>query len=117
MDQAEKTGVELGNFSVSLSVADIHKSVAFYSAFGFEQIAGNIEQNWIILKNGDAKIGLFQNMFQGNMMNFNPADGRAVEVAIKAAGHAIETETTGEDGPCHFTLKDPDGNQILVDQH
>lgn len=117
MDQAEKARVDLGNFSISLNVADIHKSLAFYSAFGFERIAGNIEQNWIILKNGDAKIGLFQGMFENNMMTFNPKDARSVEAGIKAAGYEIESPTTGEDGPCHFSLTDPDGNRILVDQH
>lgn len=109
--------MKLGTFSVSLNVQDIHRSLAFYRMLGFEPIAGNIDHNWIILKNGEAKIGLFQGMFEGNLMTFNPEDARAIERAVKSAGYAIETASEGTQGPAHFTMKDPDGNVILVDQH
>ena len=109
--------MELGQFSVSLAVKDLTKSRAFYETLGFSQVAGEPEKKWIILKNGDAVIGLFEGMFDTNLMTFNPRDARAIERAIEAAGYAIEKRTEGTDGPAHFTLKDPDGNPILVDQH
>lgn len=109
--------MNLGNFSISLTVKDLDTSRAFYESFGFEMIAGEPEQNWIILKNGDAKIGLFHGMFDENIITFNPMDARGVEKIIKEAGYKLETECTGEDGPTSFIVKDPDGNTILVDQH
>jgi len=109
--------MDLGNFSVSLAVADLDASMAFYKVFGFEQIAGEPAQNWIILGNGDAKIGLFKGMFNENLLTFNPPDARAVRSAVKAADIALENETDPGEGPNHFVVKDPDGNTILVDQH
>lgn len=109
--------MELGRFSVSLAVADLSTSRAFYEALGFEQVAGEPEHNWIILQNGEAKIGLFQDMFEHNILTFNPSDARAVEEAIVAAGYTVDKPTEPGDGPTHVTLKDPDGNQILIDQH
>ncbi len=109
--------MDLGNFSVSLSVKDIGKSRAFYEALGFEEIAGNIDHKWLILKNGDGKIGLFEGMFEENLMTFNPLDVRAVEAKLKEAGITLDKETEGTEGPTHLSLKDPDGNQILMDQH
>ena len=109
--------MELGRFSVSLAVDDLPKSRAYYAALGFKQVAGEPEHNWIILQNGDAKIGLFQGMFEQNILTFNPTDVRAIEKAIVAAGYAVDKPTEPGDGPAHVTLKDPDGNQILIDQH
>ena len=109
--------MELGNFSVSLAVKDLQKSMTFYTMLGFEQIAGEAAQNWIILKNGDAKIGLFHGMFEENLMTFNPMDARAIQRAVKDAGYAVEREAEDGEGPAHFVMKDPDGNTILVDQH
>ena len=109
--------MDLGNFSVSLSVKDLATSRKFYETFGFEMIAGKPEENWIILKNGEAKVGLFQGMFEGNLMTFNPSDARGMESTIKEAGYKLESETSGESGPTSFMLKDPDDNMILVDQH
>lgn len=109
--------MNLGNFSISLSVRDLGTSRKFYETFGFEMIAGEPEDNWVILKNGDAKIGLFQGMFEGNLVTFNPADARAIQSILKAAGYPVETECIGESGPTSFIIKDPDGNTILVDQH
>ncbi len=109
--------MELGHFSVSLAVKDLATSRAFYETLGFEKIDGNADQGWLILKNGDAKVGLFQGMFEENLMTFNPSDARAVEKALVDAGHMPEKATEGESGPTHFVIKDPDGNTILVDQH
>lgn len=109
--------MDLGRFSVSLAVEDLARSRAFYEALGFEQVAGVPEQNWIILQNGDAKIGLFQGMFEENILTFNPSDARAIQKVVTAAGYALEKATEDGEGPTHFVLKDPDGNVILVDQH
>ena len=109
--------MELGRFSVSLSVKDLATSRAFYEALGFAQVFGEPEKGWIILQNGEAKIGLFHGMFEGNLMTFNPTDARAIEAAMREKGYAPEKPTEGDEGPCHFLLKDPDGNVVLVDQH
>ena len=122
--------VELGNFSVSLSVKDIKASKAFYEKLDFKQVAGKLEQNWVVLQNGTTKIGLFQGMFEKNSLTFNPGwtpmketledfqDVRELQRTLKARGIKLKTEadeTTS--GPASFTLDDPDGNPILVDQH
>lgn len=110
--------MELGTFSVSLAVKDIKASRAFYEAFGFSEIAGNEAENWLILKNGDAKIGLFQGMFENNILTFNPTDVRGVQAGLKAKGIPLLTEADPTTtGPAHATLQDPDGNAILLDQH
>jgi len=122
--------VELGTFSVSLAVKDIGASKAFYEQLGFEVFGGDISQNWLILKNGDAVIGLFQGMFEKNLLTFNPGwdssaheletftDARELKKALKARGVDVTDETgDSERGPASFLLVDPDGNQILVDQH
>ena len=109
--------MDLGQFSVSLSVKDLQKSMTFYKMLGFEQVAGEPEQNWIILKNGDAHVGLFHGMFEENMMTFNPKDARTIQGSVKEAGYALEKEAEDGEGPAHFVMKDPDGNRILVDQH
>lgn len=109
--------MNLGTFSISLAVKDIKASRAFYEHFGFTIIGGDEAQNWLVLKNGDAKIGLFQGMFENNIITFNPLDVRAIQKELKAKGvkltlEADETTT----GPAHATLTDPDGNAILLDQ-
>jgi len=109
--------MELGTFSVSLAVKDLEKSLKFYQTLGFEQIAGEQAENWVILKNGQAHIGLFHGMFEGNLMTFNPTDARAIQSGVREAGYPIEREAEEGSGPAHFTMKDPDGNMILVDQH
>lgn len=122
--------MELGAFSVSLSVKDIEASRKFYEKLGFRSLGGDQSQNWLILKNGDTVIGLFQGMFEGNMLTFNPGwnqqaeavgpftDVREIQRELKAQGidfiqEADETTT----GPAHFVIVDPDGNTILIDQH
>lgn len=122
--------MELGNFSVSLAVKDIKASKAFYDKLDFKVVAGNLDQNWIVLQNGSARIGLFQGMFDKNIMTFNPGwtadkqtlpdfmDVRELQRSLKARGLALATEADeATDGPAHFTLTDPDGNTLLVDQH
>lgn len=122
--------MELGAFSVSLSVKDIAASRAFYEKIGFTIFGGNEEQRWLILKNGSAVIGLFQGMFEGNVLTFNPGwdsdtntlprfdDVREIQRRLESQGVAL-THRTDETatGPAHITLVDPDGNPILIDQH
>lgn len=122
--------MQLGNFSVSLAVKDIAASRAFYEKLGFAVWGGNQEQNWLILKNGSTVIGLFQGMFKDNILTFNPGwDGDAKELPtftdvrelqrqLKAQGVALASEADeATSGPASFMLADPDGNQILIDQH
>ena len=122
--------MELGAFSVSLSVKDIEESKVFYQKIGFEKTGGEQSQNWLILRNGDHTIGLFQGMFEGNIMTFNPGwdkncktlesytDVRELLKEFEAQGvNIIQKSITGEVGPASFSIKDPDGNSILIDQH
>ncbi|MCC5801559.1 VOC family protein [Rossellomorea vietnamensis] len=122
--------MKLGAFSVSLSVKDIHLSKSFYENLGFEVMGGNIDQNWLIMKNESCIIGLFQGMFDKNILTFNPGwdqnaenlesftDVRDLQKNLKAKGISMlsEADETSE-GPASFTIEDPDGNTILVDQH
>ena len=122
--------MELGAFSVSLAVKDIQASKAFYEKLGFEVTGGDITQNWLVLRNGTSTIGLFQGMFESNILTFNPGwgaqrnalegfdDVRAIQAQLKTAGVDLITEADPTStGPAHITLADPDGNTILVDQH
>jgi lactoylglutathione lyase len=110
--------MNLGIFSISLTVKDIKASREFYEKLGFKKIHGDETQNWLILESGEAKIGLFQGMFERNLMTFNPTDARAIQKHLKAQGivPTLETDESGT-GPTHFTLVDPDGNPMLFDQH
>ena len=108
--------MDLGIFSVSLAVEDLEKSRLFYEALGFEVMGGEARQDWLILNNGDAKIGLFKGMFDTNILTFNPPDVRAVQTALKEQGIAFEREAAEGEGPGHAVLKDPDGNTLLLDQ-
>ena len=121
--------MSLGAFSVSLTVKDLSASLAFYEKLGFEIIGGDEKMNYFILKNGNAVIGLFQGMFENNMITFNPGfdesgntlsnfkDVRKIQRDLKSANVVLETEVETASGPGNFMVKDPDGNQILVDQH
>ena len=122
--------MELGAFSISLAVKDIAKSKAFYELLGFTQFHGDQAQGWLIMANGSTKIGLFQGMFEGNIMTFNPGwdqnaqpvegftDVRAIQAKLKNAGVALMTEADSTTtGPASAMLQDPDGNTILLDQH
>ena len=122
--------MQLGVFSVSLTVKDIRVSKSFYEKLGFKQVAGDIKQNWLILQNGTTTIGLFQGMFEKNIMTFNPGwdkdqntlkdfeDVRDLQAALIERGITPSTkaDATG-DGPASFMISDPDGNPILFDQH
>lgn len=127
---AHKGTLQLGNFSVSLTVKDLAKSRAFYEALGFEQAGGEAKQGWIVLQNGECKIGLFQGMFERNMLTFNPGWNSAKETLaeftdVRELQEILEgrglTPTTRADplstGPAFFMLEDPDGNPVLFDQH
>jgi catechol 2,3-dioxygenase-like lactoylglutathione lyase family enzyme len=122
--------MELGNFSVSLAVKDIEASRQFYQKLGFEVFGGDQSQHWLILKNGDRVIGLFQGMFERNMLTFNPGwdadarrldaftDVRELQRRLKAQGVPLVSEADeGTTGPASFLVVDPDGNPILFDQH
>lgn len=122
--------MELGSFSVSLAVKDIAASRAFYEALGFSVFGGNQEQNWLIMKNGTTLIGLFQGMFDRNLLTFNPGwdadarpvpgfmDVRTIQERLKASGLELKEEADpSTTGPAYITLIDPDGNPILIDQH
>ena len=111
--------MELGQFSVSLAVKDIAKSKAFYETMGFSALeaCGSIEDKWLILKNDSVVIGIFQDMFEDNILTFNPTDARAIEAHLKDNKIDIDTATKEESGPTNFVLKDPDGNVIMFDQH
>lgn len=122
--------MNVGAFSISLAVKDLDKSRAFYEKIGFKQFAGNPEHNYLIMKNGEHLIGLFQGMFDKNILTFNPGwnqsaenlpsftDIRVLYKELRNMGVATEgelDETTS--GPASFFIRDPDGNQILFDQH
>jgi catechol 2,3-dioxygenase-like lactoylglutathione lyase family enzyme len=122
--------MELGAFSISLAVKDIEASKAFYEKLGFQIFGGDLTQNWLILKNGEHIIGLFQGMFEKNMLTFNPGwdqdaekvesftDVRELQRQLKAQGVEFVSEADeNTTGPSHFMIMDPDGNPILVDQH
>ena len=119
---------DLGQFSVSLAVQDLAVSQAFYARLGFEAAGGG--DGWMMMRHGDAMIGLFQGMFEGNLLTFNPADVRAIQRSLAAQGIEAELQhelppsqdptkglpATEDEGPAHLVLEDPDGNKILLDQ-
>ncbi|WP_321327447.1 VOC family protein [uncultured Parasphingorhabdus sp.] len=119
----------LGAFSISLAVKDIAASRAFYEKLGFVQCAGDQDQKWLILKNGETLIGLFEGMFPQNMLTFNPGwnqesqnlddfdDVRDIQKSLLAAGVQLDSQADDGEGPASIMLTDPDGNPILIDQH
>ncbi|MSP53220.1 MAG: VOC family protein [Gammaproteobacteria bacterium] len=121
--------MQLGNFSVCLTVKDIAVSKQFYETLGFVIVAGDETQKWLVLKNGTARIGLFQGMFDKNMLTFNPGwdenkqelktfmDVRDIQNQLKKAHIKFDQEAVEGNEPTHFMITDPDGNPILVDQH
>ena len=127
---AENKTLELGNFSVSLAVKDFKASMAFYQKLDFKQVGGKLEQNWVVLQNGTARIGLFQGMFDKNILTFNPGWDRACatlpdyddvrDIQRTFTSRGLELATKADEsttGPASLVLFDPDGNQILIDQH
>ena len=122
--------MNLGVFSISLAVRDLEASRAFYEKLGFTVFGGNAAQNWLIMKNGDHIIGLFQGMFEKNILTFNPGwdsnaqpvpeftDVRELQRQLRAQGVELQQEADeSTTGPASFIAVDPDGNPILVDQH
>lgn len=122
--------MDLGAFSVSLTVKNLDASKSFYERLGFKVFGGNAAQNWLIMKNGDHVIGLFQGMFEKNILTFNPGwDSNAQELAtftdvrelqrqLRAQGMEFQIEADeNSTGPASFIVVDPDGNPILIDQH
>ena len=122
--------MELGAFSISLSVKDLEASREYYEKFGFAVVGGDPSQNWQILRNGSCTIGLFHGMFEGNILTFNPGwdsmaqpldtytDVRELQRQLKASGVPLVSEADeGGSGPASFVTQDPDGNTILLDQH
>jgi len=122
--------LDLGNFSISLTVRDIQAALAFYRKLDFVQVGGKLEDNWVVLQNGSARIGLFQGMFDKNILTFNPGwtqdratltdfqDVRDIQRTLKSRGLAPATEADeSTSGPAFMMLTDPDGNTLLIDQH
>lgn len=122
--------MQLGAFSVSLAVKDLETSKQFYQKLGFEVFHGDQSQNWLIMKNGDTVIGLFQGMFERNILTFNPGwdqdaqtleeftDVRELQKEMKEEGIEFSSEADeSSSGPASFMIIDPDGNPILIDQH
>jgi catechol-2,3-dioxygenase len=122
--------MKLGAMSISLAVKDIHKSKIFYETLGFSVFAGEIEKNYLILKNGNALVGLFQGMFENNILTFNPGwdesanklddfdDVRTIQKHLKANHIKLESEADeNTSGPASLLFFDPDGNAVLIDQH
>ena len=128
--KAPEAQLPLGNFSVSLAVKDLAASRAFYEKLGFKVVGGNQAQNWLVLQNQTSTIGLFQGMFEKNILTYNPGwdrerktpadfqDVREIQKVLKSRGLTFTTSADeSTSGPASFTLSDPDGNMILIDQH
>jgi catechol 2,3-dioxygenase-like lactoylglutathione lyase family enzyme len=125
-----ESNMEMGAFSISLAVKDLKTSHEFYQKLGFTDFSGDPSTGWVILRNGNSTIGLFQGMFEGNIMTFNPGwsqdaealgeftDIRQLQQQLKAAGVRLNVEADeSSSGPASIMLQDPDGNMILIDQH
>lgn len=128
--EKQKKSLKLGAFSMSLNVKDLGASITFYESLGFQLLGGDRTQNYVVLKNEHTIIGLFQGMFNENMLTFNPGwddnaknmktfnDVREIHHILKNKGSAFVTDLSGDKkGPAYFIVKDPDGNLILFDQH
>ncbi|WP_417590294.1 VOC family protein [Owenweeksia hongkongensis] len=122
--------MKLGAFSISLAVKDLNASKEFYEKLGFERFAGDIERNYLIMKNGNSLVGLFQGMFENNILTFNPGwdesanklesfdDVRDIQKYLKDKGVELQREAdTSTTGPASIVITDPDGNHVLIDQH
>lgn len=130
MSEIPPSPLELGAFSLSLAVADLAASRDFYTALGLEPIGGDPEQGWLILRHGDSVLGLFQGVFERNILTFTPgwgADGptgapftdvRDIQQTLRERGLTLASDTDpAATGPASITLIDPDGNPVLIDQH
>lgn len=109
--------MNLGTFSISVSVKELKPSRAFYEALGFDVFDGKAEEGWLTLRNGKAMVGPFQGKFEGNLLTFNPPDVRAGQRKLREAGITpVVGVDEGGEGPAHVVVSDPDGNTILLDQ-
>ena len=130
VNEKANEAMKLGNFSVSLTVKDLKASQAFYEKLGFKPFGGGANQNYVIMQNGTTNIGLFQGMFEKNILTFNPGwnsnaepleefkDVRDIQATLKEKGiKPIVVADESSTGPANFVIKDPDGNSILFDQH
>jgi len=130
MNDKNKENIKLGAFSMSLNVKDLEKSKEFYTKLGFKVFGGGLEQNYLIMQNENALIGLFQGMFEGNILTFNPGwnedaenleqfdDVREIQQELKRKEIKLMSEADeATSGPASIMLTDPDGNMILIDQH
>lgn len=128
--EPKQEGMQLGNFSVSLTVADMEASIKFYEKLDFVNVGGEIKQNWVIMQNGTTTVGLFHGMFENNIMTFNPGwdkdkktlkkfqDIRELQSILKERGVELMAEADpASTGPASMVLTDPDGNMIFIDQH
>jgi len=121
--------MKLGNFSISLNVKDLNASKDFYEKLGFQIFGGETDQNWLIMKNENCIIGLFQGMFDKNILTFNPGwdenaqalasftDVRDIQKLLSERGIEMDVSIQNPEGPGSITIEDPDGNKILIDQH
>jgi len=112
--------MDLGKHYTALSVKDIAASKVFYENLGFQAVpdVGGVEHKWLILRNGDIQLGLYQDMFPNNTLTFNPPDARGIQKELKSKGIQPKMEADeNTTGPCFLILQDPDGNAILIDQH
>jgi predicted lactoylglutathione lyase len=121
--------MKLGAFSISLAVNNLTDSLDFYKKLGFEEFKGSLSHHWVIVKNGDCVIGLFEKMFEDNIMTFNPGwdndanpieefdDIRKLKEEVERQGINLVSDNLEKEGPCSFMISDPDGNVILIDQH
>ena len=130
INTTNNNAMKLGAFSISLSVKDLARSKEFYESLGFGVLGGSMEQNYLIMKNGNALVGLFHGMFEGHILTFNPGwdeeakevnpfdDVREIQKELKAEGIVLDSEADeSSSGPASLVLKDPDGNLIFIDQH
>ncbi len=112
--------MDLGTFSISLNVKSLAASLEFYLAFGFEEMGGDAEEGWVMLRNGNAVIGLYEGTLDANILTFNPPDLRAVQSEMREKGYDFELDDEAmeeDEGPAHTMLTDPDGNLMLLDQY
>lgn len=111
--------MKLGKFCLSLTVKNIAESATFYEKLGFAPMTGcgSVEDNWLILSNEETMIGLFQGMFDENILTFNPQDVRAIQASLESQGIQLDKAALGEAGPAHIMLRDPDGNLLMLDQY
>ncbi|MEO1289600.1 MAG: VOC family protein [Chloroflexota bacterium] len=108
--------MDLGSFYIALAVQDLKVSRAFYEKLGFTVFDGKEEQNWLMLRNGETKLGLFQGMFEKNMLTFHPSDVKAIQESLKNADVELAQEVDDSSEQVYISLVDPDGNPILMDQ-